>query len=275
MRRSELAASAPTVEGPSVFSWTTPWDPTRASLDLPRRTVHVWYGSLHRSIDDVQQLAACLSTDEHARVRRLRFGRDRRRFTVARGTLRHLLGRYLDVAPDRLEFAYGTHGKPGLAGAHLHSLLHFNLSHAGERALYAVAFETPIGIDLEYVRPLGDLERTARRFFSAREQAELFGLHPGARLAGFYNCWTRKEAYLKALGSGLARPLDRFSVTLDPDHPAKLVAIDGDAAGPSRWTIHALDLEPTYVGALALCRRAWRVELRRWPDVLGRDAVGT
>jgi 4'-phosphopantetheinyl transferase len=243
------------------------WDSPLPHLGLPRRTVHVWYASLQQSIDNVRRFAGHLSEAEQTRVSRLHFERDRRRFTVARGLLRHLLGQYLNVAPDRVEFIYGTHGKPRLAEIHRNKDLHFNVSHAGERALYAVALGAPIGIDLEYMRPLDDMERTARLVFSAREQAELFGLDPVARLAGFYNGWTRKEAYLKALGSGLASSLAAFSVRLDPDRPAELVAIDGDVEEPSRWTIHALALEHPYVGALALRRRAWRVPQRYWSEL--------
>jgi 4'-phosphopantetheinyl transferase len=212
--------------------------------------VHVWFASLERTEDCTARLTETLSPDERHRADRFRFERDRRHFSVARGLLRTILGDYLGVNPDRVAFRYGRQGKPALAGAFESSGVHFNLSHGHGRSLYAVALRREVGVDLERVRPLGDEATLAERFFSAREKTALRALPGAQRIQGFFNCWTRKEAYVKATGDGLSCPLDRFHVSLIPGEPARILEIDGDPHGPSRWWMQALEPEPGYVGAV-------------------------
>jgi 4'-phosphopantetheinyl transferase len=180
--------------------------------------VHVWRASLEAGESEVAAHEALLDEPERARARRFHFERDRRRFTLARGLLRKLAGRYLDLEPAEIQFALGPHGKPLLAAPD--QTLRFNLSHSGAQALFVFAPAREVGIDLEAGARLGDdWSGLARRIFSAREQAELAALPPERRRDAFLNGWTRKEAYLKATGQGLVNGLQQIEVTLDSTRP--------------------------------------------------------
>lgn len=208
-------------------------------------------------------LARTLTADEQARAARFVFERDARRFVVAHSALRAVLAGYLDVAPRALAFTQGAHGKPGLAGPD--DGVSFNLSHSGEVAAVAVGWRRVLGVDVEQERPLPDRDALAARSFAPREQAALAALPEAERHAAFFRCWTRKEAFIKATGLGLAQPLEGFVVTLGPDEPARFLAIEGDPAELGRWTLHALHPPAGYAGALvvegaprAVAARAWR-----------------
>jgi len=188
--------------------------------------VHVWRIALDRG--DGDSLRARLSSDELARAARFHFERDRTRFLVARAALREILAHYLGASPAEIAFVYGDHGKPALAPPH--GDLRFNLSHSHGLALCAVTRGREVGVDVERIRELDDLEDLARSVFSARELAALHRLPEPGLLAGFFTGWTRKEAFIKALGEGLSHPLKRFDVSLEPGRPARLERIDGNAA---------------------------------------------
>lgn len=211
---------------------------------------------------EVQQLTQTLSSDERSRAERFHFERDRRHFIVGRGLLRTILGRYLGLRSSQLQFCYGPRGKPALAETVSESKakLYFNLAHAAGLALYAVTNDREIGVDLEQIHPIADMDQIAERFFSAQESAALRALPPEQRQEAFFNCWTRKEAYLKASGEGLAQPLDQFSVSLGPGEPAKLVSIAGDFQEASRWFIQAFSPANGYVAAVAVQGQDWRLK---------------
>ncbi len=186
-------------------------------------------------------LALCLSDAERARAGRFVFERDRRRFIVGRARLRELLASRLGTRPDLIELEYGPRGKPRLAGDPAGSDLRFNLSHCGDVALYAFSHGREIGVDLEAVRDLGDADAIAAKFFSRRENEMYVALHPRDQPLAFFRCWTRKEAFIKAVGDGLHFPLDAFDVSLAPADPARILrvgAVAGDACG---WTLHGVD----------------------------------
>ena len=185
--------------------------------------IHVWQAALDREEKALAELESTLSLEEKARADRFHFVNDRNRFVVARGLLRELLGRYLQQAPASLEFSYGEHGKPALSGGNASSGLCFNLSHSSGLVAYAIARERNLGIDVERVRAESAGEDIAQRFFSAREVNDLRTLPPEAQVDGFFHCWTRKEAYLKATGMGLHIPLDSFAVSLLPGQPAQFL----------------------------------------------------
>jgi 4'-phosphopantetheinyl transferase len=186
--------------------------------------IHVWHAELERKPDAVQRLEAVLSQEERVRADRFRFERDRNHFVVARGLLRALLGDYLHQSPASLVFSYGPYGKPSLSLPNSSEGLCFNLSHSSGLVVYAVAQERNLGVDVEHVGARNcAVEDIAERFFSIRERNDLRALPPEARDEGFYDCWTRKEAYLKARGMGLQIPLDSFAVTLGPDRPAQFL----------------------------------------------------
>lgn len=213
----------------------------------------------------VQRYASLLSPEEWGRARRFRFERDRRRFTVARGVLRTLLGQYLGIDSRSIEFSYASHGKPFLAGALSAQRLYFNVSHSGELALYAIAREREVGVDIELVHTIDDAQQIAERFFSLAENAALRALPAEVKEEAFFTCWTRKEAYIKALGEGLSLPLHEFDVSLTPGEPARFLgAVDREHA--LRWTLRELDPAPGYVAALVAEGSGWEVTCWRWED---------
>ncbi len=224
------------------------------------REVHLWSVDLKPSPERVEELRRLLTGDEVARADRFHFDRHRRRFIVRRGVLRLLMGRYLERPPPALRFAEGEKGKPFVPQqAAAEERLHFNLSDSKDLALYAVTRGSELGVDVEVLRPMPDALAIAERFFSAEERDRLRRVPPEARARAFFNCWTRKEAYIKAIGEGLSEPLDRFSVTLLLDEPARFVHLGGDRERARGWTLHHLVPEAGAVGALALEGAGWRV----------------
>jgi 4'-phosphopantetheinyl transferase len=230
--------------------------------DLPCGVIEVWSASLDAPSALKEALVHHLSEDERQRAARYVFPRDRDRFVVGRSFLRLLLGRYLACRPDALRFEYGDHGKPALADGD--AALRFNLAHADGLAVCALARGWDVGVDLERVRPLPDAQGVARSFFSLGEVTALENLPAPQRRRAFFDAWTRKEAFLKALGSGLARPLDSFEVTLTPGDPARLVWTLGDPAEAERFSLFSFEPRPGYVAALAVPSRPWEPRYLRW-----------
>jgi 4'-phosphopantetheinyl transferase len=199
------------------------------------------------------------------RAGRYYFARDRNHFTVARGLLRLILGGYLDSDPAALHFVYGTHGKPALAADNGGTLLRFNVSHSGGFALYAVAQQRELGVDIEQIRPEFAREQgIAERFFAPQEVATLRALPVDVQPEAFFACWSRKEAYIKARGLGLAMPLERFAVSLAPGEPAALLSTADDPQEARRWTMQALAPVPGYAAALAVAGHDWCLNCWRW-----------
>ena len=223
------------------------------AYELTGRAVHVWPVSTHAPDAVIEQFRFLLTPDETDRAGRFRFDHLRRSFILARGALRVLLGRYLNIAPGGIEFSYGSKGKPALAAPGLpqFNVLQFNASHSGDLALFAFTMDCEVGVDVEAIRPMPDLEDVAKRFFCAEENAELMALPAGQRERGFFLCWTRKEAYIKATGEGLSTPLDAFRVTLQPSEPAGMVHLERDPIAAQAWTLHDLAPAPGYAAALA------------------------
>ena len=207
--------------------------------------MHVWRVDLEQPEDVVQKFRATLENDEVFRADRFHFEKDRRAFTVSRGFLRHVIGRYLGTNPEAVRFSYGPYGKPALNGD---TALRFNMSHSRAVGLVAVTQAREIGVDVEYIRADFATEDIARRFFSPCE-VEAFNELPNAQqVSAFFKCWTRKEAYIKAIGRGLSQPLDGFDVTLVPDVPPALLRADADDA--SRWSLTDIDVGDEYAAAL-------------------------
>ena len=173
-----------------------------APPQLGQEQAHVWHVNLERVSADEQRWENLLSTDERERAARFRFPRDRRRYTATRALLRALLGGYLETEPESLNFRYTEHGKPALAGANEGSNLQFNVSHSDGVALFGLTLGRTIGVDVERVRHDFDVVTIAKRFFSATEQRTFAALPAAQHHRAFFDCWTRKEAYVKALGDG-------------------------------------------------------------------------
>jgi len=219
--------------------------------------------------DGVQgALWGALSPDERDRAERFVLERHRRRFVMARGVLRMILARYLQEPPEAISFEYSPLGKPGLA-RHLQPAggLHFNLSHSEDLVVYAVARGPELGIDVERMRDLDDMEQLARISFSPTEFATWQGLARSHRRAAFFRCWTRKEAYIKATGAGFFQPLDQFDVTLAPDEPPRFLRIAGEPDAHLHWSLCDLTPAPGYAAALAVRARPGRVDCWQWAPV--------
>ena len=223
---------------------------------LPPRTIHVWAIAVDGQGESGPH-NACLSAAEQRRAQGFRSARDRQRFLARRVALRQLLGRYLGLAPDAVRIDEGGGRKPALGGsgrkqngAGIVPDIGFNCSHSNGLALMAFAQDLPVGIDLERIRPMPDADDVAGRFFSPRESRALRSIPPQGRLAAFYQCWTAKEALVKALGHGLAMPLDRFTVSFAPDLPVRLVHLD--TGEPDDWMLTRLRPCPGFSATLAV-----------------------
>ena len=221
------------------------WTEAPLSPSLDTGTVHVWRIALDQADDRLERFRRTLEPHELERAGRFHFEKHRRHFVVARGFLRSVVARYVETRPEALRFEYGAYGKPALASEHG---LRFNLSHSNEVALLAVTLEAELGVDVEHMRADFASEDIARRFFSRAEVEAFNALPKEEQVAAFFRCWTRKEAYIKAIGRGMSQPLDEFDVTLDPaDPPALLYAKEDDA---SRWQLSDLDVAPEYASAV-------------------------
>lgn len=250
--------SQPLVSPPS---WARPPSVLRLDADA----IHLWQASLTLEPGLLTALHATLSSEEKTRAERFSTGNIRDRYIAGRGLLRNLLGRYLGESPDRIRFRYSEHGKPELTKG---LYLSFNLSHTRDRVLYAVAGGQRIGVDIECVdRPAqSDRLRLAKRFFSQREYNDLRQTPRAERNEAFLRCWTRKEAFVKALGQGLTCPLDQFDVTLTRDEPAVLLATRWDASEAARWSMAHIEPASDVVGAVVIEGTLPRIAQWQWME---------
>ncbi len=214
--------------------------------------VEIAVAGLQVEPESVRASAALLSDAERQRASRFAFDRDRRRFTVAQARLRQLLAERLGVRPEAIELTQGVHGKPTLARRCGYPDLRFNVSHCGDLAVYAFARGREIGIDVEAVRALCDADEIAARFFSRRENEAYLSLDPDDRPLGFFNCWTRKEAFIKALGEGLSHPLDRFDVSLAPSEEAEILRVDDRPGDECGWCLQSFFPAPGFVASVVV-----------------------
>jgi 4'-phosphopantetheinyl transferase len=225
---------------------------------LAQNVVHVWRAHLDGEPVPTR-LTAALSVDERTRAARFVFAKDRSHFSAGRGILRDILGRYLRRAPSDIDFAYDDEGKPRLRLESADPPLQFNLSHSHGLAVYAISCNREIGVDVEAIRSDVTGEDIARHYFSAQELAELRSLPKAMRDEGFFLCWTRKEAYIKARGAGLGIPLDCFAVSLTPGMPEELVSADS-----MRWALRSFRPAPDYVGAVVAEGQDWSLQMWDW-----------
>ena len=228
--------------------------------------VQVWLETLEHGATQAERFFQTLSADEQDRALRFHFEKDRVRFVTARGILRQLLGTLLRIEPDRLCFQFSEYGKPSLTDEFSASDLKFNVSHSGEKLLIAISKGREIGIDVEKIRPDFSTEEIAERYFSAFEVTRFRSLPEEVRSEAFFSCWTRKEAYIKAIGNGLSCPLDEFDVTFAPGEPAGLLAVRGHAFPASAWSMHDLEVGPGYKAALVAEGKDWRLTFRDWSE---------
>lgn len=234
--------------------------PPDVSLDV--NELHIWRAELDRGEEWVRRAELILAEDERERASRFRFARDRERFIVCRGFLRTILGRYLARPPHTLQFTYEAAGKPRLRLNAADVPLRFNVSHSGGLAVCGVTRAREIGIDVEAIRTGVGGTDIAEQYFSRAELSELRALPPGQRDEGFFLCWTRKEAYIKALGAGLGGiALDSFSVSLTPGAPATLVSEDS-----ARWQLCSFSPGDGFAGAIVIEQNDSATRLLNYDD---------
>jgi 4'-phosphopantetheinyl transferase len=233
---------------PALAAWTEP--PARPLASA--REAHVWLLEIPQLAPVLRdRLPVLLDLAERERAARLRFAADRERFGVCRAAARIVLGRYLRRPPESLRFGEGRHGKPRLLGGQ-RPPLEFNLAHSGDLGLLAVASGRAVGVDVERIDASRSGDDVARRFFAADEVERLDALPPGERVDAFFWCWTRKEAYLKARGDGLALPLASFSVAFGNGAGPAIVRSTLGGKEAARWKLFDLPPLPGYAAAVAV-----------------------
>jgi 4'-phosphopantetheinyl transferase len=237
----------------SPLTW--PASPLRGTIAPDE--VHLWAWALQPAPRDLSAHLEILDRREQERMQRFHFAADSERYAVAHVNLRRILGAYLNLAPKRIRFRNNQFGKPELPGE---TSLKFSLSHSKSIAVLAVDHAQPVGVDVEDVRPIE--AEVADGHFSATELSDLRGLQGDAWLTGFYRCWTRKEAILKAEGVGLSRALDSFDVSLLPDKKAELIAARQRFSYP--WRLHDVSPSSGTIGALATAQPHARIAYFRW-----------
>ncbi len=218
------------------------------SFVLDESNVYIWPLRTACSQHVTKQFERILTPDEMNRAERFQFSHHRQSYTVVRGALKFLIAGYIGASPAFVRLEYGKRGKPSIRE---HFGLNFNTSHSGGLAVFAFALNSEIGIDLELIRPLPDMCDLATRFFCREETEELMDVPADQRERAFFLCWTRKEAYIKAVGDGLYLALDSFRVTLHPDAPVAFVHLDHDRFAARAWSLHNVNVAPGYAAAVA------------------------
>jgi len=227
------------------------WLPgSAAPVQIKPDAVHVWRAVFDPQCFDPDRCRAVLNTDELSRADRFRFQKHHDWFVFRRASLRRVLARYTGIDADRITFDYGGHGKPVLPADANPTGVTFNASHSHGLALIAVSLGRRLGVDVELIQDGLREEGLAQRFFTANEVAALESLPASQQELGFYLCWSRKEAYVKARGQGLSLPLDSFEVSVSPEQPAALLWTRQGDAETGRWSVHTLTPDPRYAAAL-------------------------
>jgi len=239
------------------------WVPPPERLALTTEEVHVWRVGLQQQPWTIGMFLEALSADERVRANKYHFYRDFESFVIARGVLRNIISRYINVASRDIRFSYDQYGKPRLSSGD--TSLCFSVSHSSGIALYAISQVDAVGVDIEYARENFSSTEIAEHFFSANEVATLRALPAELRTVAFFNCWTRKEAYIKARGEGLSHPLNRFTVSIIPGQPARLLAAD-DTKDTSCWTLMELSAGADYVASLAVEGKVRSLRQWQWDD---------
>lgn len=241
------------------------WDSSPESLCLDNDDVHVWRVRLDQSSAVIECLQDLLTPDELARVIRFHFPQHRARFIVARGALRTILGYYTGISPEKIGFGYSSYGKPFLDMSQLGNTqsLHFNVSHSSDIALIALTRFRNVGVDIERLRHDVPYARLVRRYFTPCEQTALFALPSNLHIYAFYNLWTRKEAYLKAIGIGFSHTLDGFKVDLTSNRAVESMTRP-QTHGNKVWKLLELIPGPGYAATLAVAGRDWKLSCWQW-----------
>jgi 4'-phosphopantetheinyl transferase len=242
------------------------WGLAPVNNELGEGDAHVWRASLDQPADMIAKFAPFLSHDEYQRAERFHRPSDRRRFIAGRGILRKIISAYLALAPDEAQFTYNEYGKPFILTDQNRGELSFNLSHSNGMALYAVTRRRRVGVDVEYMRDDFATLEVAERFFSKHEFEALKAVASDQRTKAFFNCWSRKESYIKAIGMGVSYPLDGFTVSMASNVAPALLKVDADAAEAARWKMYELDVAEGYAAALIVENPPVSVRRFQWNE---------
>ncbi len=227
------------------------WEQPPSNWILESNDVHIWRLELNLPINKVNLLRNILTKDEQKKADKFRFEHLQHRFTLTRATLRIILGKYLQISPKQVEFSYGSKGKPSLVPFLNNQSIEFNLSHSEDIALYGFSKNRNIGIDIEKIRSNCDVEQLAKRFFTPREYHIISELKGRKQQQAFFQAWTSKEAYLKAIGEGLVGGLDQIEIDLSSEN-RKLVNIKDEEKSIINWNLFAIDINDDYLATLAV-----------------------
>lgn len=241
---------------------TGAWKTTPAKLGLSEDHVDIWRTALDLPLRQIDAYFALLSADEVARARRFKLKRKQREYIISRGMLRRILGQVLKRDPAGLEFAYTEHDKPVLEITRRGLPVCFNVTHSHEQTLIALSLGHVLGIDIELVRPDVQFRQLAKRFFSAQEARELETYTEAGLPRAFFACWTRKEAFVKALGDGIAFGLNEFSVSVNPFDNAVALTTHWDPDEAGKWSLVNIPVGADYIAALAVAAQGYNI--RYW-----------
>ena len=232
------------------------WLKSPNHLTLNTSDIHLWKQNLKVSELEINRCFDILNQEEKIKAKKFYSEEHKRRFIVARGTLKKILGRYLNIPASTIEFTYSSRGKPQLTNKLGGEQLQFNLSHSYELAIYGITYNSVIGVDLEYIRPILEVKKLAKRFFCSREYNHISLLTSPELEKTFFKFWTAKEAYLKATGEGISRGLDQVEVSLD-SFPQLLKLPNNQPL--LNWTTSFLIPHPNYQGAVAFHTNKWKL----------------
>lgn len=222
------------------------WRNPPKNLFMTAEEIHIYKANLNCMVDNARSFYLILSDDERQRAAQYKFETDRLNFVLARGILREIIGHYLIIKPKDIVFSYTSFGKPYLA----HNILNFNLSHAGSLVVYILANSKKVGIDIEKIHSIPEFLDIAKKFFSLQENLDLDSISKDKQLEAFFRCWTRKEAFVKAIGNGLSFPLNKFDVTLLPHDPPRIININNHNID-NEWSMCSMNPTYNYEGAFS------------------------
>lgn len=244
----------------SGIIWTSPM----RLIALSRNEVHIWRLELNQPSSCLDKSASNLSRKERTRAASFRFETHRNRFILCHGALRTILGLYLNTEPDRLDFCYNNHGKPCLSDRFFKDQVQFNLAHSDDLAICAFAKGRNVGIDLEHVHNIPDVEELAASFFPKQESKRLQMLPSDQKTRAFFRCWTRREAYGKAKGTGLIKESNQCEALLAPEEFPCLLGKTGNGKSDRRWSAISFTPAPEYTAALVVEGHGWQTRFFRF-----------
>ena len=225
-------------------------------MKLPENEVHVWYFSVDDFSHGIDIYRRFLSMEEIGKSNKFKFEKDRILNTLTRSSLRILSGLYLDSEPNAIEFKYGDFGKPAY---NFPTDVKFNVSHSGKFIVLAFVKDSEIGVDVEKIKTDFNVLKIAENFFSTSEIELLHNVEPDNLYKAFYRCWTRKESFIKAKGSGLSFPLTSFTVSVNHKEP-KLLRTEWNPLEKEQWNLFSFDPASGYVGALSVAKKIQSVK---------------